>query len=156
MSRHTQALPRAVQALILLQFLLGLGALLGGGSFILAPDGRLIHMPLSVLKSSPFTDFRIPGILLFTFVGVYPIAVAYGLWKQPTWRWPNGLNPFKRMHWSWAGSLAAGAIILIWIIVQVQMIQAISFLHVLYLVWGGLIVLLTLLPAVQQHYRLSA
>ncbi|NMC79698.1 MAG: hypothetical protein GYA59_10095, partial [Chloroflexi bacterium] len=53
-------------------------------------------------------------------------------------------------------SLAAGAIILIWIIVQVQMIQAISFLHVLYLVWGGLIVLLTLLPAVQRHYRLSA
>jgi hypothetical protein len=146
--------PFSVSLLILLQFLLGLGALAGGGTFLLAPDGHLIQMPVSNLKNSPFSDFLIPGFLLFTFVGIFPAAVAYSLWKRPTWRWPNVLNPFKEMHWSWAGSLAAGVIVILWITVQIQMIPVV-FLHLFYIGWGVLLLLLTLLPNVRQYYRLK-
>jgi hypothetical protein len=65
--------------LILLQVLLAVGAIFGGGAFLLAPDGHLIQMPLSHLKNSPFSDFLIPGLFLFTFLGIFPLAVAYSL-----------------------------------------------------------------------------
>lgn len=45
--------------------------------------------------------------------------VAYCLWRKPAWSWPDALNPAKKFHWSWAASLAAGIILLIWISVQV-------------------------------------
>jgi len=142
--------PAAVWALIFLLGFLGLNAFIAGGMFILAPDGHLIQMPLSNLKNSPFSNFLVPGLLLCLFVGVFPLLVAYSLWKLPAWRWPELINPFKQQHWSWAGSLAAGVAAMVWIIVQVQWLT-VSFLHVLVFVWGAAIVALTLLPAV-RHY----
>jgi len=140
--------------LIFLQAFLGVNGLIGGGAFMLAPDGHLLQMPFSHLKNTPFPDFLIPGLLLFAFLGVYPIVVAYCLWRQPAWRWPAVLNPFKQSHWSWAASLSVGVIAMIWIIVQIQWIP-VGLLHVFIFGWGVLIVLVTLLPAVRRYYRLS-
>jgi hypothetical protein len=154
MKNQTKSRPFTVSLLIFLQIFLGLQGLLGGCAFLLAPDGHLIQMPFSHLKNTPFSDFLIPGLLLFTFLGMYPIAVAYSLWKQPAWRWPDVLNPFKQIHWSWAGSLAAGVIAMIWIIVQIQWIP-VGFLHIFIFGWGVLILLVTVLPNVRRHYRLK-
>jgi len=101
MQYDARSRPFIVWLLILLQVLLGLGALGGGGAFMLAPDGHLIQMPISNLKDTSFPDFLIPGVLLFTLVGIYLIAVAYSLWSRPAWRWPDGLNPFKTTHLRW-------------------------------------------------------
>ena len=154
MQDHVNSRPFAVWVLIVLQVLLGLGALAGGGVFILAPDGHLMQMPLSNLKDSPFSDFLLPGVLLLVFVGIYPIVVAYSLWRRPAWRWPDMLNPFKRIHWSWAGSLAAGVIVIIWITVQIQFIPM-GYLHILYLGWGVLLLLVTLLADVRTYCTLE-
>jgi hypothetical protein len=86
-------------------------------------------------------------------LGIYPVAVAYCLWQQPAWRLPEALNPIKHLHWSWAASLAAGIILLIWISTQVLLIQSIAFLHILYFVWGWVLILLTLNPTVRQHLK---
>ncbi len=145
--------PGAVWFLIVLLVLLAVGAFIGGGAFMLAPDGHLIQMPISHLEKSPFVDFLIPGILLFTFLGIYPLAVAYSLWKLPAWRWPDRLNPFKRIHWSWAGSLAAGVIVIIWITVEVLWVPF-GLVHILFFVWGAVLLILTLLPAVRRYYTL--
>lgn len=153
MTTRSQSLPTSVWILIALQFLLGLGALAGGGCFILAPDGSIMHMPLSMISSSPFTSFLIPGIILFTLVGVYPILVTYSLWKMPAWNWPNVINPFKKMHWSWAGSLAAGVIVILWITVEVTF-TGIGVLHYVYWAWGIVLIALTLLPSVREYCRL--
>lgn len=139
---------------ILLNLLLGIGALGGGGALILSPDGSLLGMPLSVMHGAPFKDFFIPGLLLFTFVGLFPCAVAYSLFKLPAWHWPNALNPFKQMHWSWAASLAAGIIVTIWITVEVSFTGAAA-LHFIYFTWGWLIVFLTLLKPVRGYCRLE-
>jgi hypothetical protein len=140
-----------VWLLIVLQFLLGLSAAVSGALMIAAPNGSLFQMPLSMLENSPFSNFLIPGIILFTLLGVYPLAVAYSLWRKPAWRWPEALNPAKQMHWSWAGSLAAGVIVLIWITVQLLMIRSVSFLHPFYFIWGLLLILLTLTPGVRRY-----
>lgn len=150
MSTHNQ-LPPAARLLIGLQALLGLGAVFGGGALMLAPDGSLLGMPLSVMQGAPFADFFIPGLILFAVVGIFPLCVAYSLWKRPAWSWPNAINPFKRTHWAWAGSLAAGVDILTWILVELFWVPF-AFIHGIYLGWGVLILLLTLLPVVRRTY----
>jgi hypothetical protein len=141
----------AVWLLIVLQFLLGLGALGGGGVLIAAPDGSIIQMPLSMLEFSPFHNFLIPGMILFTTLGLFPIAIAYSLWQRPVWRWPDSINPFRRIHWSWAASLAAGVILLIWITVEVLILRSVAFLHIFYFAWGCVLILLTLTVSVRQY-----
>jgi hypothetical protein len=54
MKNNPDSRPFSVLVLILLQFLLGLGAIGGGGALLLAPDGRILQMPIWILKSSPF------------------------------------------------------------------------------------------------------
>ncbi len=154
MNHKTSARPFAVSLLIFLQAFLGLNGLVGGVAFLISPSGELLQMPFSHLQKTPFSDFFIPGLLLFAFLGAYPVAVAYSLWRVPAWRWPNTINPFRRIHWSWAGSLAAGVIAMIWIVVQVQWIP-LGFLHIFIFTWGALIVLNTLLPVVRRTYEVS-
>ncbi len=144
--------PVTVWALISMLAFLALNALAAGGAFIAAPDGRLIRMPISSLDRSPFSNFLVPGILLFVFVGLLPAIVSYGLWKQPDWTWPNIFNPINGTHWSWAGSLATAVALIVWITVQVQWIEF-GVLHAICLAWGALIVLITLLPGVRRHCR---
>ncbi len=145
------ARPLSGWILIALHFLLSVGALFGGGAFILGPDGHLIQMPISHLDKSPFSDFIIPGLILFTLLGVYPLVVAYSLWKKPGWRWPDLINPFQQIHWSWAASLATGVIVLIWIAVEVLWVPF-GIVHVLFFLWGAAILILTLLPEVRKFY----
>jgi hypothetical protein len=127
-------------------------ATVAGAAFVVAPDGHLIRMPLSQLTRSPFADFRVPGLLLFVFIGLYPIFAAYGLWKGPRWVWLDVLNPFKQCHWSWAASIRAGAALIVWITVQVQWITF-SVLHGICLFWGGLIIVVALLPSAREYCR---
>jgi hypothetical protein len=144
--------PVTVWLLILLQILLGLGAVVSGGALLIAPDGHLMQMPLSMLEHSPFSSFLMPGAILFVFLGIYPLVVAYGLWRRPNWRWMEAPNPFKGIHWSWAASLAAGVILVVWIVVEVLMLRSVLFLHILSFAWGIVLILLTLVPGVRRYY----
>ena len=156
MPRTSGKRPFADTVLIVLLVVLGVSALIPGAMFMAAPDGHLIQMPMSNLQDSPFRDYFIPGLLLFCFVGVFPVLVAYGLWRMPAWEWPNLINPFRVQHWSWAGSLAAGVILIIWITAQVFLIKSVAFLHYLYWGWGIVVVLLTLASSVRQFHEREA
>lgn len=152
--KQHSARPFIVWVVIVLQFLLGLGALAGGGVLMADPSGNLIGMPFSLVHHSPFHNYLIPGMILFTFVGLFSVAVAYSLWQLPGWRWPNVINPFKGLHWSWAASLAEGVIVLIWITVEVSF-TGVGFLHFLYWAWGLALIVLTLLPGVRKNCTLK-
>jgi len=144
--------PPIIWVLIILQFLLGLGAPMSGLILILAPQGQVMQMPLDMRKTTSFASFLLLGILLFIFVGMYPLAVAYSLFERPSWSWPDLVNPFKNRYWAWAASLTVGVIVIIWMCVQVITFGTIHFLHVLYLAWGVAIILLTLDPSVRRKY----
>lgn len=152
MNTQTHHHSKITWLLIVLQFLLGLGAFISGLLMMAYPDGSIFQMPLDMLKYSPFPDYFFPGIILSTLLGVFPLAVAYSLWRRPAWRWPEALNPTKHLHWSWAASWAAGVILVIWITVQVLMLRSIAFLHVLYFCWGWVLILITLSPVVRKEY----
>ncbi|MEM5774583.1 MAG: hypothetical protein AAGU05_06235 [Anaerolineaceae bacterium] len=138
--------------LYILLVLLSAGAVISGALMMISPDGGIMHMPLRMLNGSPFGSFFIPGLILFTFLGVFPALIAYGMQKKPVWAWAEWFNPFKRYHWSWAGSMAAGIIVIIWLTVELVWV-GFSGLLALYYVWGGLIIVLALLPGVRMTFR---
>jgi len=144
--------PIAVWILIWLEALLGFGAVVSGVMLMISPDGSLMQLPLYLIKSSPFMNFFIPGLILCLLLGVYPMGIAYGLWKLPAWRWPDVMNPFRKLHWSWAGSLAAGIIVIIWLSVELLWTPP-GFLHILYYVWSVCILIFTLIPATLRYCR---
>jgi len=88
--------------LICLLAFLGLGAIGGGGILIISPKGKLFGMPLTMLDHTPFKDFLVPGIMLFSVIGVAPLLIIRALIKKPTSKLAERLNFFKDMHWAWS------------------------------------------------------
>lgn len=132
--------PKLVIVLIVSVFFQALSGL-GGGVFLIAdPTGETLKLPLSFLKNSPFSDYLIPGIILFTVLGVYPLIVTAGLWK--------------RKYWGWIGSLLLGVALLIWIIVEIIIIgyQPNPPLQLIYGILGIVILVMTSLSRVKKFY----
>lgn len=144
--------PLSCKILILLQFILGIGALFGGAGLILSPDGSLMKMPVTLLQHSPFHSFLIPGIILFVVFGILPIVIAIYLVKPSRCYHYNWLNIFQDHYSCWTYSLYLGFGLIIWLIVQIYYIQAIAMIHLLYFSLGLLIQIITLLPSVQHYY----
>lgn len=144
-----------VWLLIIITAFLGFSAVVSGAMLMIAPDGSLMGMPVSTMQGAPFKDFFIPGLILALFLGVFSGIIAFGLWKKPTWRWPNAFNPFKAYHWSWAGSLAIAAIMWIWLAVEMIWVDYPS-LQIACFIWGGIILLLALLPPVRRYLKTRA
>ena len=147
----TKKRPFSVWALTFLMLFLGIAAVISGPMFFLAPDGSLIGMSTSLLAGSPFSDYLVPGIILFLFVGIFPLIVGIGLIKT-SWKGLEFLNPRKHHHWAWMFSVVAGLVLLIWIGTETIMLGYISFLQPLMGVWGALILVLTSLPGVRRYY----
>ncbi|RJG17848.1 hypothetical protein DQX05_27205 [Paenibacillus thiaminolyticus] len=138
-----------------LHLLLGIGALFGGAALVLDPGGHLLGVPISILNTSPFTNFLIPGLILLIMLGIGPLLICYVLIKRTHWKVPSKLNVFKDTHWSWAFSLYCGFALIIWITLQTYFIQDVALIHVVYVAWGIAIQIVTLLPSVRRHYLLD-
>lgn len=144
--------PLTAWLLIILMLFLSIGALVSGPMLFVSPDGTLMGLPLDALEGSPFGSYLIPGIILFLFNGVFPFIVTIGL-IVTRWKGLHFLNPFPAHHWSWTGAIAAGIILLIWIITETAMLGYISFLQPLMAVWGIFILLLTAMPDLRKYYH---
>jgi hypothetical protein len=84
-------------------------------------------------------------------LGVYPLVVAYAVWRQPGWNWPEWLNPLEEKHWSWGAAISAGCILVIWISVQLCLLGYIHGVQMVYLVWGVVIILLAMTPSMRRY-----
>lgn len=112
----------------LLLLINGIGALYGGGSLILYPDGSNIQLSLELLKPTPFTNYLIPGIVLFIANGLGSLLVLVKILLD------------HKDYWLWV--IAQGLILSGWIIFQILLIQFVYFLHfVLFAAGIALIVL---------------
>lgn len=102
-------------ALLFVQGFLAVSALICGVLFLLAPDGRLIGMPLDVLRYGPFSDFFWPGVILFCGLGIGH-AAGFALTLRRASRYRK------------AGMLL-GLVTLGWIGGQLLMVRPFSFLQ---------------------------
>lgn len=139
--------------LLCLLVFLGLGALVGGGMLMLCPDGQWMRMPLSMLRYSPFSNFLIPGIVLFLMLGVAPLLLVIVLQKKPASVFAEKFNAFKDMHWSWTYTVYNAILLVLWIQVEMQWLRAVHWIHDFYILLALAILFTALLPAVKDLYK---
>jgi membrane-associated protease RseP (regulator of RpoE activity) len=114
--------------LFLLVAFVALTATISGLVMIANPvDGGILNLPKELLSNTPFKNFLLPGILLTGLVGCVNImAIVRQIQQHP-----------HRYNWAIAG----GVMISGWIIVQMIMINALTWLQLVYLGTGVLIAL---------------
>lgn len=132
---------------------LALGAIGGGLVLIISPDGKLMGMPLSMLANSPFKSFLIPGIILFSILGIAPMLLILALLKKPVSKIAERFNFFSNMHWSWTYSIYVAFALILWIQIQMAFLSAVSWLHTFYMFLAIGIIFISLLPPVRNQYK---
>ena len=102
---------------VLLLLFNGVGAIYGGYMLIADPSGMKMQLQLSYLQHSPFENYLIPGVVLFTCNGVMSLIPAvFIIFNLP--QYPKLI-------------FLQGWILLGWIIIQVMMIKIVYYLHFL-------------------------
>ncbi len=139
--------------LCLLAFL-GLSAISGGAALIISPSGKLLGgLPLSILQNSPFSNFLIPGIILFVVLGLFPTVLIFALLKKTASPFAEHFNFFKDMYWAWTFSIYVAFALIIWIQVETIFVQAVGWLQTLYMLYAIPIIFVSLLPPVRNLYK---
>lgn len=107
------------QRIILLSVLAyeAMGCLLGGAMLIIAPDGRLMDMPVDLMRGA-FSDFLVPGIILF------------GLGVLNTFTF---ISVFRKREADWLMSGFALGGLAIWFWIEIAILQELHWLHAM---WG--------------------
>jgi len=100
-----------------LHVFVGIGAMAGGLAAITNPQNPF-EMPAETLVNSPFSNFLIPGIILFTIIGLGNVFSAL-------------MFCFKSKYQGYISSVFSWALV-IWIVVQCIMLNAVAFLHILF------------------------
>lgn len=139
--------------LIALEAILSIGALFGGLTMILAPDGSILGMPVSMLHLSPFGDFLIPGLILFVVLGLFPAFLVAGLFLKMRWRTGQRLNFFGDMHWSWSFSIYSAIALVVWIQVEMIMLHDVHWLHTVYKGLAMVMLVVAILPPVRNEFK---
>jgi hypothetical protein len=134
--RPVAAIPRpelhaAGKVCIAFLVVLGLGAIAGGIALLAQPDGSVMHFDVALLAGTPFTDYTVPGLILGGLFGIGSFIVAgLGLARYR-------IAPFL--------AFAIGCAQMIWIVVELAIIEELSFLHPAF--FGiGLIIAATAVP----------
>jgi hypothetical protein len=132
---------------------LGLGAVAGGVALIISPSGDLLKMPLSLIEKSPFRSYLIPGIILFSVLGLIPCLLVLALIKKPTSIVAEQFNFFKDMHWSWTFSIYTSFALIIWLQIEMQILQSVSLIHTFFMFLAIAIIFVALLPQIRNQYH---
>lgn len=111
-----------VRVLMGLEVFVGVGGLYGGGSLVSDPTGGGLGMPVSMLEGTPFSNYLIPGIVLFAVNGVFPLVVV--------------LAEALKLEWARVLHLGVGALLTGWMVVQVLLVGLTVPLQVVMLVTG--------------------
>ncbi len=119
---------KVYRILIFLHVFVGVGALGGGYAGISNPNGPF-GIPVEVLKNSPFDNFFIPGIILFTIIGLG------NLLSSVMFLFKTNLKIYISFVFSCA--------LPIFIIVQCIMLRSVVSLHVIFFIIGVIQVLLS-------------
>ena len=96
--------------------LMGLNALAAGYSFMVEPSGANVGIPLSYLQHSPFDNYFIPGLVLFTTIGLGCMLTAFFAIRKAAF-YPQLL-------------LLQGCLLFGWIVIQMLMVRDVAWLHV--------------------------
>ena len=140
MNKHLSR-PKTDYILLIAVLFQGLSGILGGIGLIIDPSGSMLNIPIEWLQDSPFNSYLLPGIILFTVLGVFPIIVF--LWL------------LKKNSKGWVGSIMLGIALLIWILTEILIIgyQSDPPLQLIYGILGILILITSFTPMEKRFYH---
>ncbi len=119
----------------------GASGLLGGFMLMKDPTGSAIQLPLEWLSESPFETYFIPGLILFSILGLFPIATFGAV--------------ILKKSWAWYASVMVGIALVVWIGVEILIIgyHAEPPLQAIYGSLGVIILVLTSFKSVKNKSR---
>jgi hypothetical protein len=121
--------PTRQRLLVGLELFTGAAAAVGGLLLAIRPDGSLLKADPSALAGSPFTTWRMPGILLMTLVGG-------GFLVSGAWQWRRGWHAAELSAIAGIGLVAFEGVEVAWIGFQpLQAVFAVVGLAVAGLAW---------------------
>lgn len=129
--------PLAVRIYVLCTFSLGISAVYGGAILMLERANDPLGMPLEWLDDTPFRDYFVPGLTLFSVFGIGSFAVVFGI--------------LRRRVWAWAAAVGLGVAQIVWIAAEVFFLRMIHPLHVVYGGLGAVLVALATRPSVREY-----
>jgi hypothetical protein len=112
----------------IVQLFVSIGAIPAGISMLLRPDGTGLGMTLDLIKYSPFPDFFIPGLFLFTVNGIFHLF--------------SGILSLLKFRYTAVISMGLGFLLIAWIIIQTITIGLISFMQPMFFIIGLIEVIL--------------
>lgn len=115
---------------------LGLTALFGGWKLVADPSGDRMEVSLEWLAGTPFTDYFVPGLILFAILGVGSVVVLYGI--------------VRRLDWSWWAAIRLGVALVVGLVTQILLLQQVNMLHGIYGGLGIFLVALALQPSMRN------
>lgn len=122
--------------MLFLHLFVAIGAIAGGSAAIISPKLPM-GITVDTLKYSPFSDFLIPGIILFVVLGIGNIFSAIMMF-------------LKSKYQGYISSVFSFALV-IWIIVQCIMLRTIVSLHVIFLIIGLIQSIISIIILFNQH-----
>lgn len=139
--RHTGRIdtprPLAVRLYVVCAVSLAISAIYGGAILMLERADDPLGMPLEWLDDTPFSDYFVPGLTLFSVFGVGSVAVVVGL--------------LRRRAWAGVASVGLGLAQLVWIAVEAFYLRTVQPLHVVYGGLGAVLVVLATRPSVRDY-----
>ena len=124
---------------IVFLFIIGLNALAAGYSFITEPSGSGLGISTDYLRYSPFRDYFIPGIILFTAIGIFSIVAA--------------IMAIKRKNIYPLFLFTEGCLLLGWIVIQVLMVKDINWMHITCFCVGIVLILGGIMTVPKQNMQ---
>ena len=106
----------------IVQLLVALLAIPSGISLLSHPDGSQLGLPIEILNTTPFSDFFVPGLFLFTVNG---LAQAFA-----------SFSSFIRLSFYRTLGFILGILLIIWIMEQIFYIGLTHFLQVIFFFIG--------------------
>ncbi len=87
------------------------------------PTGAVIGARVSWLEATPVHDWAPVGWFLLVVMGVVPSLIAVGVVTRFSWPLAERLDPSASEHWSWTATQVMGDGLLVWIGLQLALID---------------------------------
>jgi hypothetical protein len=122
-NRHLKII-RIITGLLLL--LNGMGGVYGGFSLICDPEGNGIGLPIAYLENTPFSNYQIPGMILFLFNGMGSLFVFTLM--------------IIKLRFYGIYIIMQGAILIIWIVAQLIILNILAWQQLIMMFVGILLI----------------
>jgi len=99
------------------------GAIGGGVTFLIDTSGEAAGLSPGLLDRTPFQDFLWPGLLLTFGLGVPALVLVIVIVWRPQIAALSRIERMTGQYWAWAGSVLLGVVLVVWIVVQLVLIE---------------------------------